>query len=224
MASLIQILLAVAVLCTAPLRPSVEPPITYVFHPVYNSRLTIPSYFRAVGFINDIGCSATIVKNRYVVTAAHCVDGVDETFVTFLGVAIRKFKVVRRGHKDLSFKTILPNDIAKDWAILTGDTMGIEPLQLAKSPGPDIGATISLNPVTGRVQIAIPTAITGVETTTDGPVIVLSGWLVPGDSGSPIIGSNGQILAILSAHDGSYLPVAWGVSSATVLKAMEGLK
>jgi hypothetical protein len=94
-------------------------------HPYYNSRFLVPSNIPQSVSIGRGGCSGVVVKKGFVATAAHCVIDTTETRVGFLGGFERTFKVVKIGWDEDRGPTLLPADLATDWAILSGDTLGI---------------------------------------------------------------------------------------------------
>lgn len=70
------------------------------------------------------GCSGFIGFPNVVITAAHCIDGVEDVQqVRFYDGLKGDFKVIKIGEPDHT-----------DFALLLGDTRGIDPLPLAKKP------------------------------------------------------------------------------------------
>lgn len=135
-------------------------------------------------------CSGSIVEDGLVLTAAHCITDKDMDVMFFDGV-VSRFKLVYKG---------VGNGGPTDFAFLSGNTRGIEPLQISKDL-PDLPvatAYIAYNPIEGIIGTLLVNIFeVKIE---DGKFILhFTGAPIGGDSGSPILNKQGQVIGVVVA-------------------------
>lgn len=139
--------------------------------------------------VSDGGiCSGSVIKDGYILTAAHCAKSRHE-YVEIAGT-VERFRLVYKGRPASG----------TDFAIYKGDTHGIEPLQLCRHlPEMPFGVLY----ISRRIkEVLIPAfAVKTISKFQLAPEIekslVLLGDVLPGDSGAPIVGPDGQVVGIV---------------------------
>jgi S1-C subfamily serine protease len=169
-------------------------------------RVEIPSLEPTVVQI-DAGCSGFIGFQGVVITASHCVEGADEHYVTFYDGVRENFKVIARGEAD-----------HRDFALLTGNTRGLDPVRYAASPPVDNTPCVVIGHGGGNPrQLGSYCVVQGPDSEFRG-YIELSATIIPGDSGSAVRLLNGEVFAIAVRSAMPY-PVGLAVPIAIARKA-----
>lgn len=92
--------------------------------------------------------------------------------------------------------TVEATDQNRDWALLRVDGLGVEPREIGSEP--PVGSTVFVETGRGR----IPAVVTTAGLTTSQPTR-------RGDSGSPIIDSQGRVVGVHLSRGGNLLKPAW---------------
>jgi S1-C subfamily serine protease len=152
-------------------------------------------------------CSGFVVSNKYVLTAAHCVDGVHDDII--VSSEDRKYKVIAKS---------IAYDNVRDVALLKGDFRQFKRLAfdargelLYEQSGRNI---ISCGyPLDGNALVCVKLVITG---SVGYKIFASGGLIIPGMSGGPVVDmTSGVVIGINSA-------VSNGVLFAPVVAIYEG--
>lgn len=141
------------------------------------------------------GCSGVIIGKDLILTSAHCVQGSPFSFVNFSDAKMAIGLAVKVGDWN--------GDIKDDWAVIRTDTGDRPALKLACSVSfPSEGKDLTCGGKDWPRQQEYPTTAMGIyyEDTWmhKFPYLLFKGPCDHGDSGSPILDKNGDIIGIVS--------------------------
>jgi hypothetical protein len=172
-------------------------------------RLTLPVEPPALVYmvIDDAHqCSGFIIKEGYILTAGHCVDhNPKEIRVKLWDGNFEIFTVFKSSYEEGNFQH-------QDWAILKGNTRGLRPLEPSLEPQPASPAFA----FTGRHfhRLMTPGALIGIRKLhDDSEELLLVIDFKHGDSGGPVIGSDGKVIGITTGMGGSHQGFACALSN-----------
>lgn len=133
--------------------------------------------------IGNWQCTGFVAKAGYVVTANHCFAGQASAKVTFYDGSVETFVVKAHG-----------DQYGEDYAILQGRTGGITPFQLSFAPPKDktkchiVGYTGTPSQHLTYCEVVGGRTYYGLYS--------MFAEVLPGDSGSPVISDNGEVIGI----------------------------
>lgn len=152
----------------------------------------------------NASCSGFIIAKNIIMTAAHCVARMEkdsDVLVYFQG-----------GRKTLAKVLVVgsPEDISKDFAVLSADTADITPFKVAKHR-PKVGTfTLSLgHPDGDEFQFSS----IGKVVISEGGVVTVAGVVYPGESGGALISVETFEVVGLISRTGRPVPISAHVSS-----------
>jgi hypothetical protein len=141
-------------------------------------------------------CTGWVAAHYTVVTAAHCFSGKGEAEkstaeVTFEGGHTETFTLTRIGQANSGH----------DVAVLRGNTYGVKPLRLAERPiqFPDFCGYVGFGGRLGKNEM--PCRARGYLTEAGADIVVIDADVIPGDSGGPCFGRDGEVIGLVFALD-----------------------
>ena len=169
------------------------------------------NYKQVVKIVKDgaFHCTGVIVARGVVATAGHCLRGGKAFGVKILGKPI---KVFERGPWKFGDYT------HEDWGFLLGPTGKIKPWPLKAGPPttPYPTTFVTADPPKGAQQRAIPMVIHTYAFEKSFLTILGKGVVIGGDSGSPILDHEFNVIGIIVATDQHYN--LWATPSQYFLK------
>lgn len=166
------------------------------------------------------GCSGFIADFGFVVTARHCVDkeiGFDPSVasIKFYDGMLSHFKVAKIG----------PDMQEHDFAVLQGDTRGIEPMRMSESypPQGSLCAHIGHGGASPQ-QLGVYCYVEGYHYFgQESGYIELASNAIPGDSGSMVFNKKYEVFGILT-RSAFPIPVALVVPISLAKSALKSIK
>jgi len=181
------------------------------------------SVVRVLGTACGLGIegSGWVAAPDEVVTNAHVVAGEDDTTVEV------------GGEPPQLPATVVRFDPRNDIAVLRVPGLGLEPLALASEPRPQSEGAILGYPLDGPFaiepgRIGVTSVVEADDAYGRGPVarrlVPIRGLIRPGNSGGPVIGASGAVLATVFAATTTPGPHGgYGVANSTVREELRGL-
>lgn len=172
---------------------------------------------KSVVQINDV-CSGFIIPNNLVLTASHCIRGINEQVVEFYDHSRAKFKILHDTNQ-------MGND--KDYAILEGDTKDLPPLELTTRWPKHKELVYHIGYSRGqKAQFLAPGIYDRHECTSKGCEHYIVCYIVPGDSGGPLISQrDGKVFGIVhSSYWPANIPYGIGTPIQQIIEKIKELK
>ena len=195
------------------------PPGVHLIPTVPRTRNTTPTNVSSVVTINtDCGrCTGWVVKKNVFVTAAHCVEEPGERvhiYATFLDKTKVPLTLVVKGAGVV--------DSNSDVAILSGDSKGVEPIELELTNIPKDAQfpcfTLGFGPQNTQ---KLAYCAGRVDDPYNKGIFIYAGSVDHGDSGGPVIVETGKAVGLITMLDMNDQTIFFSIPSQTIKKFLD---